>query len=105
MMGEMAEVNRITRTSSVQSQLSVDAEPVTPRPTRELETCNFYSNDLSQDAIAGVPPRNMRQLGKLLNKSRLKLFHQRMSKEGVYGDNSGLFLSHFSIKKYVVDTH
>ena len=64
-MGEMAEPveqNRIGRSQSMQSQMSCDAEPITPRHTRTMDSQNYFS-DLSQDAIAGVSLSNIR-LGK-----------------------------------------
>ena len=65
-MGEMAESveqNRIGRSQSMQSQMSCDAEPITPRHTRAMDSQNYFSADLSQDAIAGVSLSNIR-LGK-----------------------------------------
>ena len=43
----------MSRSSSVTSQVSLDAEPIL-----EEFTNNYYSGDLSEDAIAGVPPRS-----------------------------------------------
>lgn len=62
-MGEMADVSSkpMQQSRSVLSQLSVDAEPESPRQPYERFSNNFYSTDLSQDAIAGVPPRSIRR--------------------------------------------
>ena len=43
----------MSRSGSVMSQISVDAEPI-----QEDFTNNYYSGDLSHDAIAGVPARS-----------------------------------------------
>lgn len=48
----------MSRSGSVMSQISVDAEPILNDYSN-----NYYSGDLSQDAIAGVPPRSTGRVG------------------------------------------
>lgn len=73
-MGEMAEVKLqdISYQSGSNFSVELDAEPIPPRPYGEDFSprnygegisYNLYSNDVSADAIAGVPPRNIPHSG------------------------------------------
>ena len=75
----MAEVKLpdISYQSGPNFSVELDAEPIPPRPYGEDSSgrnygegisYNLYSNDLSEDAIAGVPPRTTAHTGKFYHK-------------------------------------
>ena len=62
----MAEVKLpdISYRSGPSMSVELDAVPIGPGTYREGMSYNYYSNDLSADAIAGVPPRSTAHVGK-----------------------------------------
>ena len=65
-MGEMAEMKMADISYYSEPSLTVDAEPIPSSPFGEGISHNYYSNDLSEDAIAGVPPRSTARAGEYL---------------------------------------